>query len=53
MVVFTPTSTTFTIGDPGAEQLRQAAPGVVLGVGLEEVVLAAVARELELGTDLC
>jgi hypothetical protein len=40
------------VGDPGAQQLCQAAPGVVLGVGLEEVVLAAVARQLELGADL-
>ena len=41
-----------SVGDPGAQQLGQAAPGVVLGVRLEEVVLAAVARQLELGADL-
>ena len=40
------------VGDPGAQQLGQAAPGVVLGVGLEKVVLAAVARQLKLGADL-
>ena len=40
------------VGDPGAQQLGKAAPRVVLGIGLEEVVLAAVARQLELGADL-
>lgn len=39
-------------GDPGAQKLRQAPPGVVFGVELEEVVLAAVPRELELRADL-